>query len=170
MIDTAVWMYLDDRRTALRRERAVACDHWRPLIDAALAELDAMERWADRHDDVVEAAELARIAEQIRWRWGTGAASAAPGPVTPTQHGPRPLPPTDAAGVAGPGAAGAARADRTFSLPPSPTSEGGANAAPPELWVGGSKPTATNRHQGGRGNDSRVGDPRPSVHRRQSRA
>ncbi len=118
MIDTAVWMYLDDRRTALRRERAVACDHWRPLIDAALAELDAMERWADRHDDVVEAAELARIAEQIRWRWGTGAASAAPGPVTPTQHGPLLLPPTDESGVAGPGAAGAARADRTFSLPP----------------------------------------------------
>ncbi len=94
----------------------------------------------------------------------------APGPVTPTQHGPRPLPPTDAAGVAGPGAAGAARADRTFSLPPSPTSEGGANAAPPELWVGGSKPTATNGLQGGRANGRRVGDPRPSLHRRQSRA
>ncbi len=170
MIDTAVWVYLDDRRTALRRERDQANDRRWPLIDAALAELDAMERWADRHDDVVEAAELARIAEQIRWRWGTGAASAAPGPVTPTQHGPHLLPPTLESGVAGPGAAGAARADRTFSLPPSPMSEGGAIVAPPEPGAGTSEPAGTNRHEGGRANGRRVGDPRPSLHRRQSRA
>ncbi len=94
----------------------------------------------------------------------------APGPVTPSQHGSHPLPPTDASGVAGPGVADAARADRTFSLPPSPMSEGGANAAPPELWVGTSEPAGTNRHEGGRANGRRVGDPRPSLHSRQSRA
>jgi hypothetical protein len=61
----------------------------------------------------------------------------APGPVTPSQHGPNTRPPTDAAGVAGPGAAGAARSDRTFPHPPSTKGEGGAEAVPPEPAVGG---------------------------------
>ena len=56
----------------------------------------------------------------------------APVPVTPTQHGPHPLPPTVESGVAGPGAAAAARASRTFPSP-SPMSEGGADVVPPEL-------------------------------------
>jgi hypothetical protein len=61
----------------------------------------------------------------------------APGPVTPTQHGSNPLPPTDAAGVAGHGAAGAARSLKRPSSQP-PVSEGGADAVPPEPAVGAS--------------------------------
>ena len=132
MIDTAVWTYLDDRRAMLRRERDQASDHRQPLIDAALAELDAMERWADQHDDDVNAAELTRIAEQTRRRWEAGEV-AAPGPVTPTQHSPHLLPPTDESGVAGPGAAATLRPHPTHSrLSPLPLREGGADVAPPE--------------------------------------
>jgi hypothetical protein len=61
----------------------------------------------------------------------------APGPVTPTQHGPYPLPSADAAGVAGPGAAGAARTPSTSSYPPSTKGEGGAGVVPPKPAVGG---------------------------------
>jgi hypothetical protein len=61
----------------------------------------------------------------------------APGPVTPSQHGSHPLPLTDAAGVAGPGAAGAARTLSTPFLPPSTKGQGGADAVLPELAVGG---------------------------------
>ena len=61
----------------------------------------------------------------------------APGPVTPSQHGSHPLPPTDAARVAGPGAAGAAQVHGHLPIPP--PSEGGVNAAPPELGEASSK-------------------------------
>jgi len=61
----------------------------------------------------------------------------APGPVTPSQHGSHPLPTTDASGVAGPGAAGAARIPSTSTLPPSTKGEGGAGVVPPEPAVGG---------------------------------
>jgi hypothetical protein len=55
----------------------------------------------------------------------------APGPLTPTQHGPLPVPPIDASGVADPGAAGAAGIHGHLPIPP--PSEGGVNVAPPEL-------------------------------------
>jgi hypothetical protein len=61
----------------------------------------------------------------------------APGPVIPTHRGPRRPFAADQSGVAGPGAAGAARTSQT-SPSPLPTSEGGADVASPELGAGAS--------------------------------
>ena len=68
----------------------------------------------------------------------------APGPVTPSQHGSHTLPPTDASGVAGPGAAGGARDPRTSPHPPSIKGEGGTDVVPPAPALGGPRSAASN--------------------------
>ena len=66
----------------------------------------------------------------------------APGPAVPAQPGSHPPAPADESGVAGPGAAGAAR--RLQPSPRPPVSEGGADVAPPELGAAETGSAASN--------------------------